>query len=192
MMDDHSTGGPAEPITTVTGGNKPLHRFLRGEPKTIGIVLVIMGICLIMFGIPVHTTLYSSVDALSPFWLGILFITCGILYIMSENNPTKKIITASFAVSIVSAIGVLVAGINLIRASIDLQHQHWFYDGNDTDNYYYGRQQYLSVDVMERVFLFHSLIGGVLIVTMMFFARAALRSSRTRAVVVMRNLPSVE
>ncbi|XP_073728974.1 uncharacterized protein [Misgurnus anguillicaudatus] len=153
MMDDHSTGGPAEPITTVTGGNKPLHRFLRGEPKTIG------------------------------------FITCGILYIMSENNPTKKIITASFAVSIVSAIGVLVAGIN---ASIDLQHSQWFSEWNNTENGYYGSQHYFSVTVMERVFLFHTLIGGVLIVTMMFFARAALRSSRTRAVVVLRNLLSVE
>ncbi|XP_073728972.1 membrane-spanning 4-domains subfamily A member 15-like isoform X1 [Misgurnus anguillicaudatus] len=189
MMDDHSTGGPAEPITTVTGGNKPLHRFLRGEPKTIGIVLVIMGICLIMFGIPVHMTWDSPSDTLTPLWLGILFITCGILYIMSENNPTKKIITASFAVSIVSAIGVLVAGIN---ASIDLQHSQWFSEWNNTENGYYGSQHYFSVTVMERVFLFHTLIGGVLIVTMMFFARAALRSSRTRAVVVLRNLLSVE
>lgn len=191
-MDDHPTGSSAEPVTTVTGGDKPLHRFLRGEPKCIGIVLVIMGVSLNMFGITVHTSLYGSTDALSAFWLGILFITCGILYILSEHNPTKKIITASFAVSIVSAIGVVVAAINLIRASIDFQHHHWFFEGNNTEDYIYASQHYLSVDTMERVFLFHSLVGGVLIVTMMFFARAALRSSRTRAVVVMRNLPSVE
>ncbi|KAI7790331.1 hypothetical protein IRJ41_001970 [Triplophysa rosa] len=45
--------------------------------------------------------------------------------------------------------------------------------------------------IMEQVFLAHSLIGGVLLVTMMIFARAALRSSRTQAVVVMKTLSTV-
>lgn len=37
MAENQPTGDAGEYISTVTGGTKPLHRFLRGEPKSIGV-----------------------------------------------------------------------------------------------------------------------------------------------------------
>ncbi|XP_052469737.1 uncharacterized protein LOC128026526 isoform X2 [Carassius gibelio] len=166
-MEDQPAGVVSEVITTVTGGSKPVHRFLRGQPKSIGVVLVIMGIGLFMFGIPMTSESFIPTleEQFTPFWIGILFFICGLLYILSERNPSKKIITASLALNIISIIGVLIALLEFSR---------------------------MFVRDMELVFCCHSVIGGVLLVTMSFFARAALKSSRTQAFFVMRNLPSVE
>lgn len=37
MVEDRPAGSVSEAITTVTGGSKPVHRFLRGQPKSIGV-----------------------------------------------------------------------------------------------------------------------------------------------------------
>ncbi|XP_056616268.1 membrane-spanning 4-domains subfamily A member 15 isoform X2 [Triplophysa dalaica] len=188
MAENQPTGDAGEYISTMTGGTKPLHRFLRGEPKSIGIVLVFLGICLFMFGITMKTDQDTSANMYTPFWIGILFTICGILFILSERNPTKKMITASFATSIVTTIGLMFGCIDFIWAITNIQLEIWHPMGNRTEK---ERHFYMSLCVMEQVFLAHSLIGGVLLVTMMIFARVALRSSRTQAVVVMKNVSTV-
>ncbi|XP_052469738.1 uncharacterized protein LOC128026526 isoform X3 [Carassius gibelio] len=165
-MEDQPAGVVSEVITTVTGGSKPVHRFLRGQPKSIG------------------------------------FFICGLLYILSERNPSKKIITASLALNIISIIGVLIALLEFSRVIVEINsivegHYEGYYEGQMYENQtgmekLYARQHYMFVRDMELVFCCHSVIGGVLLVTMSFFARAALKSSRTQAFFVMRNLPSVE
>ncbi|KAF4105373.1 membrane-spanning 4-domains subfamily A member 15-like [Onychostoma macrolepis] len=196
MVEDRPAGSVSEAITTVTGGSKPVHRFLRGQPKSIGVVLVMMGIGLFMFGIPmnVDSDALTSVELLTPFWLGILFFICGLLYILSERNPSKKMITASFALSIISVIGVLPALVEFSRAIVVLYDilRDQMHENNTETGELYAEQYYISVKNLELVFFCHSLTGGVLLVIMTFFARAALQSSRTQAVVVMRNLPSAE
>ncbi|KTF93968.1 hypothetical protein cypCar_00044451 [Cyprinus carpio] len=196
MVEDRPAGSVSEAITTVTGGSKPVHRFLRGQPKSIGVVLVMMGIGLFMFAIPMNVQSDASISAeqITPFWLGILFFICGLLYILSERNPSKKMITASLALSIISVIGVLYAIGEFSRAISEIYHVHWshMYDNLTEKEERYAEQHYMSMTNMQIVFFCHSLIGGVLLVTMTFFARAALRSSRTQAVVVMRDLPTAE
>ncbi|NP_001314733.1 uncharacterized protein isoform X1 [Danio rerio] len=195
MGEDGASASASEPISTVTGGNKPVHRFLRGQPRSIGVVLSMMGVGLFLFGIPmtVHTDIMTSADVFSPFWLGILFCVCGVLYILSERSPSKKIITASFALSIISTIGVVSACMDFIKSMVIIERQDEYTHNNITeDDYVYLRQHYSAVVAMECVFLCHGLIGGVLLIIMTCFARAALRSSNTQAVVVMRNLPSAE
>ncbi|XP_059421566.1 membrane-spanning 4-domains subfamily A member 4D-like [Carassius carassius] len=203
MVEDQPAGSVPEAITTVTGGSKPLHRFLRGQPKSIGVVLVMMGIGLFMFAIPMNVKSDAPISAeqFTPFWLGILFFICGLLYILSERNPSKKIITASLALSIISVIGVLSSLVEFSRAIIGADQIYWSMrlthetDTNETDTEeedIYIEQHYMPIKSMELVFFCHSLIGGILLVTMTIFARAALRSSRTQVVVVMRDLPSAE
>ncbi|XP_052007248.1 membrane-spanning 4-domains subfamily A member 4D [Xyrauchen texanus] len=189
MAEDRTAESTVEPLTKVTGGSKPLHRFLRGEPKSIGIVLMMMGVCLFMFGMNMELddTIYVIEDLYCPFWLGTLFFICGLLYILSERNPTKKIITASFALSIVSTFGVIFACRIFSRSINGHLHMSWNYTEE-----IYEELHYMPIAIMELVFLIHSLIGSMLLVTMSFFARSALRSSRTQAVVVMCNLPSSE
>ncbi|XP_077093714.1 membrane-spanning 4-domains subfamily A member 15 [Siphateles boraxobius] len=196
MLEGPAATGAPGPVSVETGGSKPLHRFLKGQPKCIGIVLVMMAVCLIMFGIAmnVQSDAMTSSDMYTPFWLGILFFICGILYILCERNPSKKIITASFALSIISTIGVFCACVEFIKASIGIHHTYWSHltENQTEEERRHLDQHYMAVDKIERVFFFHSLIGGSLLITMTVFARAALRSSRTQAVVVMRNLPSAE
>ncbi|XP_026135086.1 uncharacterized protein LOC113113119 isoform X3 [Carassius auratus] len=163
QMEDQPAGGASEVITTVTGGSKPLHRFLRGQPKSIG------------------------------------FFICGLLYILSERNPSKKIITASLALNIISIIGVLIALVEFYKAIDEINYivKYFNFEGQKYENQsgeeeLYARQHYMLVRNMELVFCCHSVIGGVLLVTMSFFVRAALKSSRTKAFVVMRSLPSAE
>uniref|UniRef100_A0A673JF81 Membrane-spanning 4-domains subfamily A member 4D-like n=1 Tax=Sinocyclocheilus rhinocerous TaxID=307959 RepID=A0A673JF81_9TELE len=196
MMVEDRAASVSEAITTVTGGSKPVHRFLRGQPKSIGVVLVMMGIGLFMFAIPmnVQSDALISADQFTPFWLGILFFICGLLYILSERNPSKKMITASLALSIISVIGVLSALVEFSGAIAGIYHTHWvnMYENHTEEEEIYAEQHYMPMKNMELVFFCHSLIGGVLLVVMTFFARAALRSSGTQAVVVMRDLPSAE
>ncbi|XP_073691357.1 membrane-spanning 4-domains subfamily A member 4D [Garra rufa] len=196
MVEDRAAGSVSETISTVTGGSKPLHRFLRGQPKSIGVVLVMMGVGMFLFGIPmnVHTDAHTSAEQFTPFWLGILFFICGLLYILSERNPSKKLITASFALSIISVIGALSAMIDFSRGIVGIYHEYMaqMYENHTQEEEVYANQHYMTIRNMELVFCCHSLIGGVLLVTMTFYARAALQSSRTQAVVVMRNLPAAE
>ncbi|XP_043111156.1 membrane-spanning 4-domains subfamily A member 8 [Puntigrus tetrazona] len=185
-----------EAITTVTGGNKPVHRFLRGQPKSIGVVLVIMGIGLFMFAIPMNAESEAPIseEQSTPYWLGFWFFVCGLLYILSERNPSKKMITASLALSIISVIGVVTAVAGFSRTIANIHYMHFYHasDNQTEEEELYAEQHYMTMTNMEVVFICHSLIGGVLLVAMAFFARAALQSSRTQAVVVMRNLPSAE
>ncbi|NP_001314734.1 uncharacterized protein isoform X3 [Danio rerio] len=190
MGEDGASASASEPISTVTGGNKPVHRFLRGQPRSIGVSLVMMGVCLFMFGFPMVAV---EEYIISPMWLGMSFCVCGVLYILSERSPSKKIITASFALSIISTIGVVSACMDFIKSMVIIERQDEYTHNNITeDDYVYLRQHYSAVVAMECVFLCHGLIGGVLLIIMTCFARAALRSSNTQAVVVMRNLPSAE
>ncbi|XP_076867398.1 membrane-spanning 4-domains subfamily A member 15 isoform X1 [Brachyhypopomus gauderio] len=194
----------AEPAgTTITGGQKPLHRFLRGEPKCVGIVMLLMGFSMFMFGFPLKADrLESSADLFSSFWLGILYAICGALYVQSERAPTKKIITISFALSIISILGTVFAVIDFIKAMANMKfnyHREYYdhdYENSNGENTTAvdadSKQRFMQHYNLEAVFLFQSLVGGVILITMSTFARMALHSSRTQMVVVMRNLPAAE
>ncbi|XP_067277718.1 membrane-spanning 4-domains subfamily A member 4D-like isoform X1 [Pseudorasbora parva] len=198
MLEDRAaTADASEPISMVTGGSKPLHHFLKGQPKCIGIVLVMMGVCLVMFGIALNgqVKLITFEERLTPFWLGTLFCMCGLLYILSECNPSKKFITASLALSIISTIAAICACVQFGRSIFEIKICHVAQimgDPNSTEEMRHFDQFLIPFDKIHQVFFSHSLIGGILLVTMSFFARAALKSSRTQTVVVMRNLPSAE
>ncbi|KAG7314063.1 hypothetical protein KOW79_022559 [Hemibagrus wyckioides] len=179
-----------KPSTQTAGGSKPLHRFLRGEPKTVGIVLLFLGLCLFMFGIPLKgDNLETSAESYSPFWLGILYFICGILYIQSERNTTKKIVTISLAFSIIAILGTIVAVIIFIKSLASYSHYMYRFYDNDTD---VAVEHYMQLYSMEAVFLFHSLVAGVILISMSVFARLALHSSNTQMFVVMRYPPSAE
>ncbi|KAM9412444.1 B-lymphocyte antigen CD20-like isoform 1-T4 [Salvelinus alpinus] len=201
MASDISpAGGERGPHTTMVGGSKPLHRFIRGEPKSTGIVMMFMGSSLFILGIPMRLdTLMSSAETFTPFWLGILFIISGLLYVLTEKNPSKQLVTASLALSIISMLGVTVAffeflkGILHIRQSHDY-YDHYHYDYNATESgrvvVPWRKQHMYQLISLEAVFMYQSLVGMVLLIVMTSFARVALRSSKTQAIVVMQDLPS--
>ncbi|KAF7686806.1 hypothetical protein HF521_015199 [Silurus meridionalis] len=167
------------PSIQTAGGTKPLHRFLRGEPRTVGIILLFLGLCLFLFGIPLKGGyLDTSSDSYCPFWLGILYFICGILYILSERNTTKKTVTISFAFSIIAILGTIV-GVIIFSKGVFSNHNYYmyYYHDNETEA---NMELYMQIHSIEGVFLFHSLLAGVILITMSVFARLALRSSHSQ------------
>uniref|UniRef100_A0A4W5QLZ0 Uncharacterized protein n=1 Tax=Hucho hucho TaxID=62062 RepID=A0A4W5QLZ0_9TELE len=190
--DIRPAGGEGGPYTTMVGGSKPLHRFNRGEPKCTGIVMMFMGSSLFILGIPMRLDiLTSSTETFTPFWLGILFIISGLLYVLTEKNPSKQLVTASLALSIISVLGVTVAFFEFLKGILHIRQSHDYYDHSRYDNNVTesGRVECQLIR-LEAVFMYQSLVGMVLLIVMTSFARVALHSRKTQAIVVMQYLPS--
>ncbi|KAM9765943.1 uncharacterized protein ACNS7B_003322 isoform 2-T2 [Menidia menidia] len=178
---------------TTLGGTKPLHRFLKGQPKIMGTVVLIMGVSFFIFSIAVTTgQSYHTLWAAIPpgFLLGTLFVISGILYILTEVNPTKKTVTISLALSIVSIL-VICWTLLHVPPSLHFHRQLNIYDDNVTDTEMLWASYFEAMGLsMEAVFLFHSCVGGIIFIVMSVFAGAALRSTKSQAVVVMTTTPT--
>ncbi|KAL0964675.1 hypothetical protein UPYG_G00327440 [Umbra pygmaea] len=196
-------GGAVGPNTTTVGSSKPLHRFIRAEPKSNGIVMLFMGSSLFIFAIPMKMSPVStSAEHFAPFWLGILFIICGLLYLLTEKSPSKALVTASLALSIMSILGVVVAFFEFLKGLIHtymgiVQHNSQYYlslDETETsrNNEEFSWRTYHTNQLfcLEAIFMCQSLLSVVILIVMTAFAKAALQSSRTQAIVVMHDLPS--
>ncbi|XP_039546473.1 uncharacterized protein si:ch1073-291c23.2 isoform X2 [Pimephales promelas] len=154
MVEGPATTGASEPISVVTGGSKPVHRFLKGQPMCIGTVLVMMAVCMIMFGfaMDVQSDAMTSADMYTPFWLAILFFICGVLYILCEHNPSKKIITASLALSIISTLGVFFGCVGFVRAIVGIHDTFWsHFAENQTVEERQHMEQHYAVVVMRNL-----------------------------------------
>ncbi|CDQ75566.1 unnamed protein product [Oncorhynchus mykiss] len=84
-------------------------------------------------------------------------------------------------------------GIVHIRQSYDY-YDHYHYDYNATESgrvvVPWRKQHMHQLISLEAVFMYQSLVGMVVLIVMTSFARVALHSSKTQAVVVMQDLPS--
>ncbi|XP_008308632.1 uncharacterized protein LOC103379013 [Cynoglossus semilaevis] len=184
---------PAALQTTTVGGSKPLHRFMKGQPKTVGIVVLVLGAAFLI----ISTVIVRSNDShhmfliMQPgFLLGILFIMSGMLYILTEHNPTKKAVTISLALSIVTILGTVWTILDTLPEIMFSHH----YDSLDQEveenvtvtDYSPYRSERLAVEgVLLVVFLFYTFGGGVIVIVMSTLAGAALRPTKSQAIVVM-------
>ncbi|XP_042565468.1 uncharacterized protein si:ch1073-291c23.2 [Clupea harengus] len=192
-----TNAAPAEGVEDqeqkVVGSTKPLHRFLRGHPKYVGVVMVTLGISIFLMGFPVWLADGLSESFIS-FVLGVLFITCGIIFILSELNITKQLVTAGFALSIVSILGVGIGVciyIDCLSFAVDDDYYYMEHNitGQDYTIYRNSKNQYGAVQALS---MFQSVLGGAILIVMAVFARAALQSSNTKAVVVMQTRPPAD
>lgn len=182
--------------TTTAGGTKPLHRFIRGQPKIVGVIVLVLGTTIFTVTAVVYEdrdTHYMWTVIPPGFLQGALYIVCGILYILTEHNPTKKTVTISLALSIVTLLGTLWTILHILP---DLAHGHYMrhYDimeENITDAEILASLQYENMGrSLEVIFLMKFLMGGVIFVVMSTLAGIALRSTNSQAVVVMTTAQS--
>nr|AAL07356.1 MS4a4B [Mus musculus] len=76
--------------------NEKKEKFLKGEPKVLGVLQVMIAIINLSLGIIILTTLFSelptSVMLMVPIWGSIMFIVSGSLSIAAGVTPTKCLV----------------------------------------------------------------------------------------------------
>ncbi|KAK5873774.1 hypothetical protein PBY51_018785 [Eleginops maclovinus] len=167
---------------TTVGGSKPLHRFIKGQPKAVGIMVLVLGLSFVIVSItirPNDSSHYLWTTIPPGFILGSLFIICGILYMVTEHSPTKKTVTISLALSIVN---ILVACWTVMHILPEVVHAEIYLPDNDTYSSYSFEVMGFSV---ELIFLFYSIVGAVTLIVMSCLAVSALRSTKSEAIIVM-------
>lgn len=169
--------------STTVGGSKPLHRFIKRQPKTVGIMVLVLGLS--FFNVSITTTPeYSMWTAIPPgFMLGTLFVICGTLYIVTEHIPTKKTVTISLALSIVSILVACWTTLHIVPtiASTYVHRHEYNHETSDTSSSSFADME-LYVEI---IFLFYSIVGAVTLIVMSCLAVSALRSTKSEAMIVM-------
>ncbi|XP_027717115.1 membrane-spanning 4-domains subfamily A member 4A-like [Vombatus ursinus] len=158
---------PQESIVQSYQLKEPLQKFLRGKPKVLGTVQII--IALMNFGLGMIVAFfpwnfYGPGNFLWPsgyiFWGSAFFIISGSLSIAAENRTTYPLIQSSLAMNIVSSV---VAGLGIIFFSFNLVMFAY-------SHYYYCRQEgYHDVCVFGHSLLLGS-NGFLLILNVLEFA----------------------
>ncbi|XP_035507703.1 uncharacterized protein si:ch1073-291c23.2 [Morone saxatilis] len=176
------------------GGVKPLHRFIKGQPKIIGIIVLVLGMSYFILSIAIMPSSVQHLSAVIPpgLLLGTMFIVCGILYIVTEHKPTKKTVTISLALSIV---GILVACWTFMLILPELVHSHYYrhydyFEYNITESEVPWLTYEAMDESMNAIFLFHSFVGAVILIVMSALAGAALRSTKSQVIVMMTASPT--
>ncbi|XP_010732709.2 membrane-spanning 4-domains subfamily A member 4A [Larimichthys crocea] len=176
---------------TTVGGTKPLHRFIKGQPKITGIVVLVLGLSLFIVSIAIMPTAIEHILAIIPpsVLLGLLFIICGILYILTEHNPTKKTVTISLALSIVTLLVACWSMLHIIPSFLNGHYYYSHYDFMD-DNVTEETVQLLLSNMnmstcVEALYFFYTLVGAIILIVMSALAGAALRSTKSQAIIVM-------
>ncbi|XP_006779967.1 membrane-spanning 4-domains subfamily A member 15-like [Neolamprologus brichardi] len=182
-------GNNGNPQDTSVGGTKPLHRFLKGQPKIIGTIVLILGASffIISIAITADSQMMHIWTVIPPgFLLGTLLIICGITYILAQHNTTKKTVTISLSLSIVS---ILVACWTLIHILPDIEaysyHLDYIYDNGTFSFTEPMENRQLMGLALEAVLVFYTFVVAVIFIVMSALAGIALRSTKSQAIVVM-------
>ncbi|XP_069483813.1 membrane-spanning 4-domains subfamily A member 8-like [Ambystoma mexicanum] len=109
---------------------QPLQRFIKGEPKALGVAQILIGVIQMILGIIIATSMgvLLSISVLIgiPFWVGIFFIISGSLSIAAERNGRLCLVKGSLGMNIVSAlaafIGIIFYAIDLLICSISYNY----------------------------------------------------------------------
>ncbi|KAM6939583.1 transmembrane protein 176 [Xenentodon cancila] len=90
----------------------------RGEPKSLGVSQVMLGLMVLSYSIPLHLTEFTAVVNLGvPWWSSAMFITAGVAAIILDRRCTMKTLLVCLVVTIVSAVLSVVA---IIIYSVDI------------------------------------------------------------------------
>nr|XP_055055565.1 membrane-spanning 4-domains subfamily A member 4A-like isoform X2 [Misgurnus anguillicaudatus] len=138
--------------------NAPLQRFLKVQPKSLGIVQIMIGVVTLLTGIVLTMnarnfilTVFSGIH----FWGSFIYISAGSLSVAAEYKLHSCVVKASLGMNVVSAI---TAGVAIILMSIQLPL--FTYCG------YYGEYNMYSCSYQV---LGHGIVGILLVFSVLQF-----------------------
>ncbi|XP_029901539.1 membrane-spanning 4-domains subfamily A member 15-like [Myripristis murdjan] len=180
---------------TSVGGSKPLHRFIRGQPKIVGTVVLIFGSSFFILSISmVEGYFHQMWRAIPPgFWLGAMYIICGIVYILTEHRPTKKTVTLSLGLSIVAVLASFWGSVfSILPGLIHSGFYDLYSEYNNTDNAESDwSAHYMAMEfILEAILEFYILVCIIIFIVMSSLSAAALRSTKSQALMVMTTTPT--
>ncbi|XP_078528085.1 membrane-spanning 4-domains subfamily A member 4A-like isoform X1 [Lissotriton helveticus] len=101
-------------------------RFLRGEPKALGVVQILLGMMLIALGALLLNNPITGVYPYSglPFWGATFYIISGAMSVAAEKKGTSGLVRGSMAMNIVSTIitlpAIIITSLDILLGSMNL------------------------------------------------------------------------
>ncbi|XP_028315591.1 membrane-spanning 4-domains subfamily A member 4D-like [Gouania willdenowi] len=170
-------GTTAQEKDRVLMSNKPLHRFLQKEPRSLGIVLFIFGCAELLMGFQLVGEEASN-KIYVPFWLGTLFVVSGICSIYADLHPTKKTVTICLSSYMLCILGITVAIGYRVYGFTHLTYLHFRYRYRKWDT-----SRLAQVICIESILFISSLCAIPIFIFLCVVACFALKSSRTQVIV---------
>ncbi|XP_049898143.1 uncharacterized protein LOC126388858 [Epinephelus moara] len=163
---------------------KPLHRFVRNEPRSLGIVMLVFGCAELLMGFPLAKQgVRTSWTIYIPLWQGALFLVCGNLSIYTEIHPSKKMVTVSLAMYVVTLLGIFVSVgyriSTLIEYTFFYYYNGWYNDESTGNGMLTG---------IESILLTSSVCVLALLIFLSTIARLALKSTHSQ--VIFQHIPT--
>ncbi|XP_026765524.3 membrane-spanning 4-domains subfamily A member 4A [Pangasianodon hypophthalmus] len=103
---------------------QPILRFLKGQPKALGTVQIMIGVITLVFGIVlVSDPQYAPASVLTGnvYWASIVYIIAGSLSVAAENNLNSCLVKGSLGMNVVSAVFSAV-GIGVLTTDLFLYY----------------------------------------------------------------------
>ncbi|XP_059202725.1 uncharacterized protein LOC131982158 [Centropristis striata] len=155
---------------------KPLYRFTRNEPRSLGIAIVMFGCAEILMGFNLKQEEWiTSCVLFIPFWQGALFLVCGILSIYTEIHPSKRMVTVCLAMYVVSLLGIVISvGYRIYLLG------HFSYENHRSR---FREDENARVDLVlgvESILFSSSLCVSGLLIFLCVVSRLALKSTNTQ------------
>ncbi|XP_035380839.1 membrane-spanning 4-domains subfamily A member 8-like [Electrophorus electricus] len=125
----HVISQPTAPTGTESmAGLGPFLKFLKGEPKALGTIQIMIGLMTILFGIVIvhHFTfiLYTGIT----FWGSLFYIVSGSLTVAASNKPHRCVVISSLVLNVISAVS---AGIAVTLFSLHMAFGPYIYNFYD-------------------------------------------------------------
>ncbi|XP_062853216.1 membrane-spanning 4-domains subfamily A member 4A-like [Trichomycterus rosablanca] len=154
-------------------------KFLKGEPKALGTVQIMIGVVTLMFGIVLSIKGESFIASTGiTIWGSLIYISTGAVAVAASNNASYCLVNSSLKMNVISAI---VAGIAIILLSLEVFTVDYRF-------YNYKYYKHLSQGI-SAVLLILSVMQFILSICISAFACKATCDSNSpaRVVCVVRN-----
>ncbi|XP_061088947.1 membrane-spanning 4-domains subfamily A member 4D-like isoform X2 [Conger conger] len=134
------SGAAAPAVCTTQHVTSVMGKFLKGDPKALGTVQIMIGVMEVLFGIVLAINAESlAVYSGIVFWGALMFISSGALSVAASNKPNNCLVRAALVMNILCTIAAAIA---IILLSLDYVFDMGYYGCYDSENTYGSCEEY--------------------------------------------------